>query len=182
MRHAASPYTAPSHTQLSMSFPYSRERHRVFRLSPHPAALSTPRAGQHLDVGSPSPTPVKLLAGHTFSLADFRVSSSIHLRVLRLSSNAFLISRMISLACGDRAEPGGRAMDGYPTREDGGRHRLNSGLGSKPQAPRCWAKTGVGGWAQPCFPTLLLSVLRSHKTRLDFHKQGSVVKYGWSEF
>ena len=42
--------------------------------------------------------PSQLLASLTFSLADFRVSSSIHFRVLRLSSNAFLISRMISLA------------------------------------------------------------------------------------
>lgn len=52
--------------------------------------------------------------GLAFSLADFRVSSSIHLRLLRLSSNAFLISKMISLACGDRAGPEGRAVDGSP--------------------------------------------------------------------
>lgn len=89
------------------------------RLSLHPTGLPTPlKAGQNLAqslLHPPSSTggcglcarslsqPRKHQVGLTFSLADFRVSSSIHFRVLRLSSNAFLISMIISLAWGDRS-------------------------------------------------------------------------------
>lgn len=45
-----------------------------------------------------SPVPAELPGSLTFSLADLLVSSSIHFRVFRLSSNAFLISEIISLA------------------------------------------------------------------------------------
>lgn len=56
-----------------------------------------PSAAAALGAGSLS-HPFRHQASLTFSLADLRVSSSIHFSVLRLSSNAFLISRIISLA------------------------------------------------------------------------------------